>query len=104
MNIEGVIGADEVLLILKIGSRLVLKERGNFLNIEAVEAVEIEVLKADARQELVLANGFGALGKNRAETLTGARVNAEAGIEAIEEPRGRRWNRCLLYTSDAADE
>src|SRR6187402_904620 len=66
---------------------------GDFLYAQAVKMVEIEVLVADAGQELILADGLGAFGEDGAEALAGAGVDAEAGIEGIEKAGGRRRDR-----------
>ena len=83
LNIEGVFGGNDVLLEFDVRGGLVLEQRGNFLDIESIEAIEIEVLKADAGEEFILANGLGAFGEDRTKALTGTRVDTETGVEAV---------------------
>src|SRR5205814_4982393 len=79
------------------GHRLefVLEDGAKLPQIDAIRLVEVEILVADTDEQLVLTDGIGALGEDRAKTFGGARHHAEGRIKGENKSRRGRGERQL---------
>src|SRR5712691_6489783 len=88
------VGPNNILLDERVRRALrVLKYTRETAQVDPIERAEAEVLEAESREKLFLADGFGALRQNRAVTLRRSRVDPQCGIECVCESRGRRGQR-----------
>ena len=86
-RLNGIDSRDHILAAAKQLSVVVREDGRHPIQIEAFDALKLEALKRKAKRDAAGADGFGALGENRAEAFRAPLEDPRAGIELVGETR-----------------